>query len=120
LAFILAVEIPDEEADLAGNKMNWVARFGRMFGFVMIAILFFATSSYFLFFSSFLPRPLPVNHWILASMSLIPLVTSFIAALLRPVTYPQASKAVRFIIVALSALLILINVYFFLLAASRG
>jgi 1,4-dihydroxy-2-naphthoate polyprenyltransferase len=47
LAFILAVEIPDMEADRLGRKNNWIARRGRKFGFLLIGLVLISATGFF-------------------------------------------------------------------------
>jgi len=72
LVFIMSVETPDMEGDIAGGKRTLIVRKGRIFGFSLIALAAtLATASLLLvaltgFFA-------PVNFWPVAFISLIPL-----------------------------------------------
>ncbi len=59
LAFILAVEIPDMEADRLGHKKTWVAQRGRGFGFTAIGASLLTATVFFLCFPYLHTHPLP-------------------------------------------------------------
>jgi 1,4-dihydroxy-2-naphthoate octaprenyltransferase len=116
LAFILLVEIPDVEADQMGSKRTWAVRMGRSFIFFAVAGVFFISTIYFLCIPWFAPYPLPVNTLVLVLLSLIPLSVSCIAAVLKPIQKPGATRLANLNIFALSAFYLLVVGYFGLLA----
>jgi 1,4-dihydroxy-2-naphthoate octaprenyltransferase len=116
LAFILSVEIPDEEADRLGSKRTWVARMGRRFGFSAVAGVLLAATVYFFFIHWFSSRPLPVDSSVLILLSLIPLGAGCIGAIAKPVQKPRATRLANLIVLTQAAFFLLINVYFALLA----
>jgi 1,4-dihydroxy-2-naphthoate octaprenyltransferase len=115
LAFILTVEIPDEEADRYGNKKTWVVRMGRRLSFLGVAGCLFASTAYFFYLSWFSPQVLPVNISTLFYLSLIPMSAGCIGAAARPTEKKTATRLVNMIVFSLTAFLILIDGYFILL-----
>ncbi|SAI89320.1 hypothetical protein MBBA_2479 [Methanoculleus bourgensis] len=75
LVFIVSVEIPDREGDIAGGKPTLVVRRGRVFGFSLIALAAsLATAALTVFaLTGFFA---PVDFWPVALISLIPLGTA--------------------------------------------
>ena len=119
LAFILAVEIPDEEVDRLGNKRTWVARRGRGFGFSVVGIsLLLATLSFFCF-SWLYSRTYPLDFRILGLLSLLPLGTGVIGMARRPVERQPAIKLVNGIVISVAVLCIFADGYLVYLLATR-
>jgi len=119
LAFILAVEIPDEEVDRLGNKRTWVARRGRGFGFAVVGIsLLLATLSFFCL-SWLHSRTYPLDFRILGLLSLLPLGAGMIGMVRRPVERQLAVKLVNGIVVSLAVLCILADGYLLYCLATR-
>jgi len=118
LAFILAVEIPDVEADCLGEKKTWVARKGRGFGFTAIGLLLLVATGFFFFIPVFYAHPLPVDFRILGFLSLLPLGMGVIDWVKRPADRHTAVKYVNGTIGALALFFILTDVVM-VLEASR-
>jgi len=111
LAFIVTVEIPDEEVDRLGNKRTWVARRGRGLGFTVVGIaLLLATLSFFCF-SWLYARRYPLDFRLLGLLSLLPLGAGVIGMARRPVERRRAIKVVNAIVISLAALCILADGY---------
>ena len=111
LAFILAVEIPDEEVDRLGNKRTWVARRGRALGFTVVgASLLLATLSFFCF-AWLYSRTYPLDFRLLGLLSLLPLGVGAVGATRRPVERQLAIKVVNGIVLSLAVLCILADGY---------
>jgi len=73
LVFIVSVEIPDMEGDIAGGKRTLVVRRGRVFGFSLIALAAaLATMTLVLFALTGIFHP--VNFFPVALISLVPLL----------------------------------------------
>jgi 1,4-dihydroxy-2-naphthoate octaprenyltransferase len=119
MAFILTVEIPDEDPDRLGYKRTWMVRYGGTFVFAAIAACFFFTTIYFFFIKSLYPYPLPVNSYILSIISLIPLSASLYGAVSKHRDVLEKTKVVNLIIVSLAVFLLLVNGYIFLLAIAN-
>jgi 1,4-dihydroxy-2-naphthoate octaprenyltransferase len=118
LAFILTVEIPDMEADRLGNKRTWVARKGRVFGFIMITASFLLATLFFLCFPWLTARIYPVDFRFLGLLSLLPLGASCSGMLRRPVEKRSSTRVVYGIMVTLTAFCLLADGYLVFLAIS--
>jgi 1,4-dihydroxy-2-naphthoate octaprenyltransferase len=119
LAFILTVEIPDMEADRLGNKMTWVARKGRGFGFTVIAASFLLATLFFLCLPWLTSRSYPQDFRFLGLLSLMPLGASCIGMLKRPLEKRSATRVVNGIMITLAAFCILADAYLVYLAFSQ-
>jgi len=111
LAFILAVEIPDMEADRLGNKRTWVARKGRSFGFIVIAASFLLATLFFLCFPWLTSRIYPLDFRILGILSLMPLTAGCIGLLRRPIEKRSATRVVNGIMITIAVFCILVDGY---------
>jgi 1,4-dihydroxy-2-naphthoate octaprenyltransferase len=117
LAFILTVEIPDEEGDRLGNKRTVVARKGRGFGFTMTGVLFFLATAYFFCLPWLCSRPYPLDFRLLGFLSLLPLGAGVVGVLKRPGQRQPATRIVNGILVTLAGFLVLADGYLVYLAA---
>lgn len=116
LAFILTVEIPDQEADRLGDKRTWVARRGRDFGFTVVGIsLLLATLSFFCF-SWLTSRTYPLDFRLLGLLSLLPLGAGVTGMVGRPVDRQPAIKIVNGIVISLAVFCALADGYLVYLA----
>lgn len=111
LAFILTVEIPDMESDRLGSKLTWVARKGRGFGFVLIAVAFLLATLFFLFFPLLTSRIYPLDFRFLGILSLLPLAAGFIGMLKRPAEKQSATRFVNGIMGTFAVFIILVDSY---------
>jgi 1,4-dihydroxy-2-naphthoate octaprenyltransferase len=119
LAFILAVEIPDVEADRLGNKRTWVARKGRGFGFTVIAAAFLLATLFFLGFPWLTSRIYPLDFRFLGVLSLMPLGAGGIGMLKRPTDKRAATQVVNGIMITVAAFCVLADAYMVYLAFSQ-
>lgn len=117
LAFILSVEIPDEDADRLGNKKTWIVRLGNRFGFTAVTIFLFLSTCYFFIIAKIFPGTLPINSSVLILFSLIPLTFSCMGTIIKPTQKDAVLKLVNLSIAGLAIYLFLLNGYFLLLAA---
>ena len=111
LAFILAVEIPDMESDRLGNKRTWIARKGRVFGFILIAISLLFASLFFFSFPRLISHSYPIDFRFIGALSLLPLCAGCIGLLKRPIEKRSATRVVNIIIVALAVFCIIVDGY---------
>jgi len=119
LAFILAVEIPDETADRSGYKATWVVRRGQRFGFAAIgAFLLLATGFYFLCARAW-QDSLPIDFRVLGLLSLLPLAFGAHAVVRPPRDWQTATRLVTRIIWAMTAFYMLMDAYVVFVAISR-
>lgn len=106
LCFILAVEIPDFEADRMAGKWTLVARAGRGPGFVAIAACSLIATAWFLT----LPGAFsPLDSRVLVGASLIPLAAAGFAARRRPEARGPAIRMANLIVVAVAAFFTLVD-----------
>lgn len=117
LAFILSVEIPDEDADRLGNKKTWVVRLGNRFGFTAVTFCLLLSTCYFFFLAKAFPGIFPINPLVLILLSLIPLIFSFIGVIIKPAQKEVVLKLVNLSIAGLAIYLLLLNGYFLLLVS---
>ncbi len=76
---ILIFEIPDVEADIHGNKSNYIVKHGRRSGFVVITFIFWIATVYFLFLGLTDLIDFKINFILITSISFIPgLYSSYI------------------------------------------
>ena len=118
LAFILAVEIPDMEADRLGDKKTWVAQKGRPFGFTTIGLLLLIATGYFFLTPYLYTHLFPLDFRLLGIFSLLPLVMGFLGLLKRPTNRQTALKLVNTLIGALAVFFILTDVVMVVAAAN--
>jgi 1,4-dihydroxy-2-naphthoate polyprenyltransferase len=111
LGFILAVEIPDLEADRLGHKQTWVVRKGRGFGFQVVGFLFLAATGFFFVFPWVYSHGYPIDLHILGLFSILPLSTGLVGAFRSPRDQPTAARLVNGIIASLVAFFILTDGY---------
>jgi len=112
--FILAVEIPDVEADRLATKQTLPARAGRGPGFLAIAACSLVATVWFLL----LPGAFsPLDSRVLMVASLIPLAAAAFAALRKPEARAPATRLANYIVVAVAAFFALVDAYLVALAA---
>lgn len=112
LGFILAVEIPDIEADRLGQKKTWVARIGRGYGYTAIGILFLAATGFFFLFPIFSSRTFPIDFHLLGLFSLLPLGAGILGAARRPLDQRITIRFVNAVVFSLAMFFILTDGYF--------
>jgi 1,4-dihydroxy-2-naphthoate polyprenyltransferase len=111
LAFIIAVEIPDETADRLGHKATWVVRKGQRTGFAAIcALLLLATGFYFLCARAW-QASLPVDFRVLGLLSILPVAFGAHAVVRPPCDWQTATRLVTRIISAMTAFYVLMDAY---------
>ena len=111
LAFSLAVEIPDMEADRLGHKRTWVARRGRGFGFGLIAAALLCASLFFLGFPWFNSRGYPLDFRLLGLLSLLPLGAAGLGLLKQALARQAATRMANGIMVTLAIFCLLADGY---------
>jgi len=116
LTFILDVEIPDVEVDLAGQKMNWVARLGRRFAFSLIGLSVLLGTGYFFLFPRFYNGQLPTDFRMLGLFSLLPLVAGLIGLVIHPNERGAATRIASWILLSLVAFVLLADAFLFYIA----
>lgn len=111
LLFILSVEIPDMEADLKGGKNTLIVRYGRIKALWTIFITSSLATACFIFI---FPENQynPINFNLIAILSLIPLLSAFLALLKRNSSLKLIASSSTRNIPALILFITLVNIYF--------
>ena len=115
LNIILIFEIPDVEADIHGNKTNFIVKHGRRAGFLAISLIFWFATIYFFILALVGWLNNDINFILIMTISVIPGLYSLFAFFKNSFDKKQATHyAIRaaFTIFGLSIFLI---VYFFIL-----
>jgi 1,4-dihydroxy-2-naphthoate octaprenyltransferase len=108
--FILSVELPDMEADVAGKKRTFVVRFGRGAGYLLIGLLALVATVSILF-----AQPWETNNMApVALFSLLPLAPALAGALLRPSGYDRSNLFAFANVTTLTIFIMLADAYFML------
>ncbi len=109
LIFILSVEIPDREADLKGGKKTFIVRYGRENSLFLTMAAAILASLCFLA----LPNNIfsPINLYLIALLSIIPLISAIISYLNRGKSLKIISKSATRNVSALILFIALVNVY---------
>ncbi|HKG53427.1 MAG TPA: prenyltransferase [Anaerolineales bacterium] len=115
LVFILSVEIPDMEVDRLADKRNWVARFGRRFGFIAVGLLTLGATAYFLSLPRFVPQQIPMDFRVAGGLSLLPLLPGLWGWVRQPEEKQPATRIATALVIALALFAILMDVYLLLL-----
>ena len=110
LAFIINVEIPDMEGDIAGKKYTLITKYDRKFGYTIIAFLFTIASVYF-FLLFFIIESI-INFMVVGLISLLPLLVGFWGAIKRPLIKDLASKLVTINIISFIFFVVILDLYF--------
>jgi len=115
LNVILIFEIPDKEADIHGGKQNFIVKRGRQQSYLIISVIFWLSTVYFLGLAISGWNAININFWFLGLMSLLPSLFATYTYFRKPIEKKQATKfAIR---TALSLFLfsIIMLVYFLFL-----
>jgi 1,4-dihydroxy-2-naphthoate octaprenyltransferase len=96
LTVILNFEIPDKEADIHGGKKNLIVKKGRRFSFKFVMVLYLLSTIYFTFLALSNWLADRINFWVIAFISLIPLVVTIYSSLHAP---DDKSKATPYAII---------------------
>lgn len=111
LAFILSVEIPDEEADRLSGKRTAIVRRGRRFGFTAIGVLYALATVYFFGLAWLCPQVAPLNWGVPGLLSLLPLGAGIVGAWIRPTRQQPATRMANTLLIALMLFVVLMDVY---------
>ncbi|MFP4344894.1 MAG: prenyltransferase [Anaerolineales bacterium] len=110
LAFIVAVQIPDLEADRAGGKQTLVARRGRRRGFGIVGLAVSLGTLYYLLLG-LLRTDKTVNFLLPALFALPALAAGWAGALLHPEKRGVATRIVNALLLSFVLLLLAIDLY---------
>lgn len=114
LSIIVSVEMPDMEGDSQGGKDTLVARRGRRFGFVLIALSNLLAALYLFIISKSNPTQASVDLRLIAILSLLPLATGILGLTERTEDRKSATKLVTFNVYAISSMLLIVDCYLIL------
>ncbi|KYK31060.1 MAG: hypothetical protein AYK22_02625 [Thermoplasmatales archaeon SG8-52-3] len=92
LNVILIFEIPDKEADVHGGKKNFIVNRGRQNSFLLISIIFWISTIYFIFLALIRWYAEYINFWIIAIVSVFPTIVSTYTYLKKPLEQNIATK----------------------------
>ena len=112
LNVILIFEIPDKEADINGGKKNFIVNRGRQNSFLLISIIFWITTIYFLVLAIIGWFTGIINFWFLSLLSILPSIISTYIYFKKPVEQKLATKYAVRTAVSLFSISILISIYF--------
>jgi 1,4-dihydroxy-2-naphthoate octaprenyltransferase len=112
LSFIVNVEIPDMEGDIAGGKRNFVARKGRAAGFLAIGFLCILTTMFLAMLS--------VGHYQIdfrpaLLFSLVPLMPALYGLIKRPTDRGAAVKLVKINVGCFLLFILMMDAYLLLI-----
>jgi 1,4-dihydroxy-2-naphthoate polyprenyltransferase len=111
IVFIVAVEVPDEEADRSGGKMTWVVRQGQRASFLVIVTFLVLGTVFYFFAARAWAQVAPIDFRVLGLLSLLPLVSGAYVFVQRPRDWQTASAAVNRIIIALTTFYNVMDAY---------
>jgi 1,4-dihydroxy-2-naphthoate polyprenyltransferase len=92
LNVILIFEIPDKEADVHGGKKNFIVNRGRQNSYLLISIIFWISTIYFLVLALIDWYAEVINFWIIAIVSFFPSLVSSYTYLKKPLEKNIATK----------------------------
>lgn len=115
LNVILIFEIPDREADIHGGKRNFIVKRGRKSSLLLICIIFWFSTFYFMVLALSNWYSDYINFWLLALISVLPSITSTYYYFKKNLEKQQATKHAIFIALSLFAFSIVMLSYFFIL-----
>jgi 1,4-dihydroxy-2-naphthoate octaprenyltransferase len=111
LVVILSVEIPDMETDRLGNKLTWIARKGRGFGFTLVGVCLLAATVYFFTFPWLSAWQVPLDLHVLGLLSLLPLSVGLFGLIKKPLRREPAVRIAIWTILTLAIFSILADGY---------
>lgn len=112
IIFINSFEIPDMEGDQRGGKVTWIVRWGREFGFKLIAVCAFLATISFLLIPLTNLFPASINFQVLVFISLISLTLGIVGLIKKPFDRESATKFATLNVAALFLMSLLIDGYF--------
>ncbi len=115
LNVILIFEIPDREADIMGGKKNYIVNKGRPRSYLLISIIFWITSFYFLILAIISWYAEFINFWFLSLVSMIPSFVSTYIYFKKPIEQKIATKFAIKSALSLFGVSILMLIYFILI-----
>jgi 1,4-dihydroxy-2-naphthoate octaprenyltransferase len=108
LSFIVNVEMPDMEGDIAGGKRNFVARKGRATGFIVIGLLTILATVYLAVLSM---GDYPIDFRLALLFSFVPLLPALYGLVKRPAIRKNAITLVKINVGAFLLFILLMDAY---------
>ena len=112
LNVILIFEIPDREADILGGKRNLIVKKGRQKCFLIISLIFWLSTLYFMVLALSSWYSNYINFWILMLISIFPSIIATSIYYKKPKEKQQATKYAIRIALSLFIFSITILTYF--------
>jgi 1,4-dihydroxy-2-naphthoate octaprenyltransferase len=116
LNVILIFEIPDKEADIHGKKKNFIVTYGRKNAYLLIILIFWIATAYYVVLSLTGWYSEYINYWLLSFLSIIPAILATNMYLKRPLEKDIATKFAIKTALSLFSFSIIFLVYFIYLA----
>ena len=91
LNVILIFEIPDREADIHGEKQNFVVKTGRQSSYLLISVIFWLSTAYFIILAVSGWYANTLNFWFLALISFFPSLFATYTFYKKPIEQQQAT-----------------------------
>jgi 1,4-dihydroxy-2-naphthoate octaprenyltransferase len=115
LNVILIFEIPDREADVHGGKSNFIVNHGRKKSFLLISMIFWITTCYYIILANYIWYASIINFWFIAFLSCVPSIISTYTYFKNEFKHIQATKLAIQNALSLFTFSIFILVYFLIL-----
>jgi 1,4-dihydroxy-2-naphthoate octaprenyltransferase len=116
LNVILIFEIPDREADIHGGKRNFIVTHNRQKSYLLISIIFWISTVYFIILAISSWYENYINFWILTLISSIPSLFSTYTYLIKPIEQKKATIFAFRNALSLFSFSIMIIAYFILIS----
>jgi 1,4-dihydroxy-2-naphthoate octaprenyltransferase len=108
LSFIINVEIPDMEGDIASGKRNFIARHGRATGFLVIGLLTVLTTAYLVVLSI---GHYPIDFRPALLFSIVPLLPALYGLIKKPTARESAVTIVKINVGCFLLFILLMDAY---------
>ncbi len=112
LEFMIIVESPDMEGDQLGGKQTLIASKGRRFGYRLLVIAVMISTLYFFFLAFVGWYQTYINFYIIALLSLLPLIVAIRGWFQHPYEKKKSTKIAQRNMMVLILFVIIIDIYF--------
>ncbi len=112
LNVILIFEIPDREADIHGGKKNIIVSRGRKSSYLLISVLFWLATIYYLVLAIVGWNAVVISFWLLAGFSFLPSLFSTYVYLKKPLEQKIATRRAIQTALSLFVVSIIFLIYF--------
>jgi 1,4-dihydroxy-2-naphthoate octaprenyltransferase len=115
LNVILIFEIPDREADIHGGKQNIIVKRGRQQSYLLISVLFWLSTAYFITLALSGWYANRINFWFIAIISVLPSLFATYTLYRKPIEQKQATTfAIRTALSLFTVSIIMLGYFIFL------